>query len=168
MCWFVVPESAPNATNPKGLALQAATRQCRALRGRKQNVDRILPCGKLVASCSLGNRRSKGPLLGIGVVGGATRVDTVQTMACLDIYRLLRQLQTVNTVADSCSCRWSKQFKTVNTVANCEPSCRLSSHFLTVKTSSVSQPFSQSVTKSVSQTVKLYKLQQLVSTTEFF
>ena len=26
MCWLVVPESAPNATNPKGLALQAATR----------------------------------------------------------------------------------------------------------------------------------------------
>lgn len=25
MCWLVVPESAPNATNPKGLALQAAT-----------------------------------------------------------------------------------------------------------------------------------------------
>ena len=25
MRWLVVPESAPNATNPKGLALQAAT-----------------------------------------------------------------------------------------------------------------------------------------------
>ena len=78
-----------------------------ALRGRKYNIDRIFPGGKFVASCSLGNRRSKGPLLGIGEVGGATRVDTVQTMACLDIYRLLRQLQTVNTAADSCSCRWS-------------------------------------------------------------